>query len=508
MLPQTRRWGPSREVAFAALSPLDLARPTGDVDELDGPQAGQKAVRGGLLRSLSFVAVLLLGLVSVPLLTTSLGVVKFGYYVTASSLVYVVVTVSDGGLTVLGTRRYASLDGEARELFLERLAGLRVVVAAAGVALAVFIAWVGAQPGTVVAGTAMLGVAAAFTLLQQTYAIPLAVRLRFGWIAAFDLVRQATLTALVVALVIAGSGLEWFFAAAVLACAVPLIGTAIIVSLTGRSIRPRVDLAAWRETLRDVAPYALAAAAGVVYFRLGIVLLGYVTDDREVGVYSAAFRIAEVLTVAPAIVVSTAFPLLTRAARDDESRLRHGAQRLFDVTWLLGVLLGVVLIAGAPAAISVVAPAEGFAGAVAALQFLGLALVFTFVAAGCSFVLLALGRTRAVLWCNLTALAVSVPGSLVLGAVWGASGCAAAAVLAEATLAAGCILSVRGALPGALGTSRVPLIAASAGAVGLCGILVGGPVALQTALAVLGFGAVIVLLRAVPPELAEALRRR
>ena len=49
--------------------------------------------------------------------------------------------------------------------------------------------------------------------------------------------------------------------------------------------------------------------------------MSYVSTDEETGYFSAAFRIVEVVGVIPWLLVSAGFPILARAARDDDERL-------------------------------------------------------------------------------------------------------------------------------------------------------------------------------------------
>ena len=57
-----------------------------------------------------------------------------------------------------------------------------------------------------------------------------------------------------------------------------------------------------------------------------------VSTDAETGQFGAAFRVFIVLAAVPGLLVTTAFPLLARAARDDRERLRYALQRLFDTS--------------------------------------------------------------------------------------------------------------------------------------------------------------------------------
>ena len=59
--------------------------------------------------------------------------------------------------------------------------------------------------------------------------------------------------------------------------------------------------------------------------------MSLVSTAVETGYFSASFRIVEVLIAVPAMLVTAAFPILARAARDDAARLRYALQKLFEV---------------------------------------------------------------------------------------------------------------------------------------------------------------------------------
>jgi len=342
-------------------------------DILDTGRAGGMAIRGGALRVGGYGAALLLSLVSVPFMTRHLGVVDYGHYITVSSIIFIIGGLTEAGLTNLGTREYSVLEAGDREQFLRNLTGLRFALTATGVALATLLTWVTGAETVVVQGTLITGVALMLTLTQQTYAIPLAARLKLGSVTALELVKQGLLTGTILVLVALGAGLIPFFVASVVSGLGVLIVT--LVLLRGQvPMRPAVSRATWGRILVDVLPYAVAVAVGLIYFRIAVILMSYVSTDYQTGIYSTAFRIVEAVGVIPWLVVSAGFPILSRAARDDEARLRYALQRLFEVSTIVGVLIALAIGLGASFAIGVIAGLPEFEDSVPVLRVQGIAL--------------------------------------------------------------------------------------------------------------------------------------
>jgi O-antigen/teichoic acid export membrane protein len=276
----------------------------------------------------------------------------------------------------------------------------------------------------------------------------------------------------------------------------------------GSSLRPRYDRALWGSVLREVLPFALAAAVGLVYFRLAIILMSYLSDADETGIYSAAQRIVETVTVIPWLVVSAGFPILARAARDDAQRLRYALQRLFDVALLLGGGVVVVGISGAPFAVAVVAGSD-FDASVGVLQILICCMLMTFLVATWSSALLSLSEYRKILYANVIALATTAILSVALIGPMGATGAAIATVSAEVALAFGYLVALgttdRALLPNPGVIARLLPGAAAAAAFGLLAPL---PAVVESVLCGAIYLAGAFLLRAVPPELLDALLKR
>jgi O-antigen/teichoic acid export membrane protein len=480
-------------------------------DLLDTPEAGAMVVRGGALRLGGYVGVVALSVISAALLTRHLGVTRFGEYTTVISLVGVIASVTDAGMSVLGTREYALRSGAERDALMRDLLGLRVVLTLAGVLLATAFAFAAGYAPALVAGTVLAALSVVALVFQHTLSIPLTTSLRLGYLSALDLARQAATVVLIVVLVLLHAGVLPLLAVALAVNLVLLPPTAALVrgQISARmALRPR----GWATLLRLTVTFSLASAANTIYLYTAQILTSLVASKYQSGLFAASFRVFIVTAAVPGMLVAVAFPVLSRAARDDRARLGHALQRTFDVSLIVGVAATIGVIAGARFIIEVVAGGE-YAAAAGALRIEGLALLASFVLAGWGFGLLSLHRHRAILVGNLAALVVSAVLTLILAQSNGARGAALASVCGETTLAVLYLVGlVRGdpeLRPRLNVAVKVVLAAAPAVAVGL---LVNLPAVVQPLAALALFAVMIVALGAVPDELYElfppALRRK
>jgi O-antigen/teichoic acid export membrane protein len=476
-------------------------------DVLDSAEAGGKAIRGAGFRVVGYAASLLIALAAVPFMIRHLGAVDYGYYITVSSIVFIIGGLTEAGLTALGVREYSTLAPGDRHRFQRSLIGLRFILTASGVLLAAGLAWVTGAATEVVTGTLIAGLALLIGLTQQTYAIPLMAELRIGWMTALDVIKQTVLTSVFLLAVALGAGLPAFFWAAVVAAIVLFVITLVLVR--GHApLLPSRDVSSWAQVLRETLPYAVAAAVGLIYFRIAVILMSYVSTPEETGIYSAAFRIVEVAATLPLMLVLSIFPILARAARDDQERLSYALQRVFEVSLIVGTLLAIGLAVAAPFAIDVVA-GPGFEQSVGVLRLLSLALVTSFLAAIWSYGLLSLRHFRQILVVNAIAAVVAIAGTLALAPSMGADGAALATVGSEVVLSLAAAIAL-GRHSTALSPDLrvVPKVCfAAALAVGVALLVPAPPVVLAVLSGAVYVGAVLAL-RAVPPELFHALRQR
>lgn len=470
---------------------------------LDTAEAGSLVIRGGVLRVGAYAVGTALTLVSAAVLIRHLGTSDFGRYVTIVSLVTLVGAVTEAGMTNLGVREYATRSSD-RDSLMRVLLGVRLGLTAIGVVIAVAFASLAGYGAELVAGTALAGAGLVFGVLQATYTVPLSTHLLVGRVSALEFAKQALTVVFILALVAAGAGVVPFLA-------VPLPVMLIAAVVTAWMVRhqmpllPAFDLRESIRLLRVTASFALATAVGTLYIYLAVVLLSLVSTDAETGQFGAAFRVFMVLAAVPGLLVTTAFPLLARAARDDHERLRYAIQRLFESSLVLGSGFALVTIIGAPVAIDIVA-GNAFQPAVDVLRIQGIAMLASFLLATWGFALISLHLHRELVVANVCALAVSAILVLWLGASDGAEGAAWATVGGEYVLAVGYLLGLarrrHDLLPDLKVVPRVAVAAAAGAAVGVSGL----PAAPATVAALAVFGVLVFLTGAIPPELLDWVR--
>jgi O-antigen/teichoic acid export membrane protein len=484
-------------------SPIDL--PTAE-DVLDTNAAGGILIRGGILRFGSYLGVVGLSVLSAALLTRHLGN-RFGQYTTVTSLVAVIAVVTDAGMSNIGVREYALLSGQAREALMRSLLGLRITLTLIGVLLATGFALAAGYYEALLLGTIVAGVGTVALVVQHSLSIPLSTELRLGTLSLFDLARQALTVISIVLLILLHAGVFPLLA-------VSLAVNVLLIPATARLVRGKISTRValrpreWGALLRLTVTFSLAAAVGTIYVYTAQILTSLVVGLHESAVFAVSFRVFIVAGGVPGLLVGAALPLLSRAARDDDVRLSYGLQRIFETSLIGGTGVALGLLGGAHFVVAVVGGGK-FSAASSVLQIQAFALLASYVLAGWGFALVSLRLQTQMLVANLVALVVSVVLTIVLARGDGADGAALATVIAETTLACGYLLCLtRGRpqyRPRIAIIGKVLLAATPAAALSLIPSM---PSLARAAVAVVVYAVLILATRALPDEIANALRIR
>lgn len=486
-----------------------MSEPVADPDQhasLTAPDAGDRAIRGGVVRVAGYGAGLLLTAIASIFLLRYLGVDRFGQYTTVVAIVTVVQGVTDGGLGVVGQRRYVHTSSEKRAELLGNLVGMRLVLTPLGIACGVLFAVVAGYPNALVTGTLLAGLGVVLAVVAATLAMPLAAELRLGAVTAVDFARQLVIVVGICVLVVAGAGLLPFFATYIAAGAAALAVAFAFVGPGGRA-RPRFAWGEWKPILREAAPVAMSVVVNTTYVRALIILCSLLATAEQTGLFATSYRVSEILLGVPQMMISAAFPIIAHAHVADEERLAYALQRMGEAAMLAGVGCALVLVVGASPIIDLLGGSE-YAAAAETLRLQSVAIAGAFMTQMGTFALIAIERQRALVVVNALALVIVVALGFTLIPLWEANGAAVAASIGEVVLAVAALTLLARARPSLRPDLRyVPKVLLAAG-VAACSTLLPIPDVVATVMAVAVYAGLVFLLRVVPMELVDALLRR
>ena len=150
---------------------------------------------------------------------------------------------------------------------------------------------------------------------------------------------------------------------------VSALGLIIAYRINGHYLKEwRATLGSGKELLRDSWPLIFSGMVSMIYLRIDQVMLGEMTGDGEVGIYSVAVRLAEVWYFVPMAIYSSVYPSVVEAHAVSEELFYDRLQRLYNMMAFIGYLVALpVTFLGGWVVELLFGPAFGRAGAMLAV---------------------------------------------------------------------------------------------------------------------------------------------
>jgi O-antigen/teichoic acid export membrane protein len=392
----------------------------------------RQVARNTAAQALGKAAVLAAGAASIAIATRYLGAAGYGSFALALALVQMLGVLADAGLATVVVREISRERFDTAELLGAALT-LRLLLGVAVVALAGLLSLALPYSPDVRVAILIAGVPFLLGLATSTLATVFQARLQMGRAAIADVAGRLAALAALAAVVAADLGFLAVVASTAVGAAVTLAATVALVRRLTPVRRGRMQ---WRELLVPAVPLGVTLAVNEIYFRADTFILSLFRPFAEVGHYTLAYRAFELLAVFPAIVMTSAFPLLSRYVHDR----RDLAARVLDTTADLFVAVAVPLAAGglvlAPELVRWLA-GDGFGGSATPLRLLLCATGAAWISGLLGYALIAADRQRSLLGLSAAALALNLALNLALVPAYGPDAAAAVAVGCEALMLGG-----------------------------------------------------------------------
>lgn len=443
-----------------------------------------------------------LGIVAIAMVTRALGPAGFGVYTTVISYLQVFGVLVDFGLTIVGLQ-LLSQPGADQPRLLGNLLALRLATAAIFLGVAPLVALVLPYGAEIKVGILFTTLSFLALALHQILTALFQTRLQMRHAALSELAGRTAL----VALVAVAAALRWGvlgMLAATTAANVVQLAVAWVAARRLVPFRLAVDPALWRRILTLAWPIGLSIAFNLIYLRADAVIISLTRSQEELGLYGAAYRVIDVLTVAPFLLMGLVLPRLVQALEAGDLA-RYGGLMRRSLRFLMAGILPIVaggLVLGGDVMAAVSGRAFASSGRYLALLLFGVAMIF----AGTVFshAVVALGLQRKMLPFYAADAAVALACYLLFIPRDGAIAAAWITVLSEVLIAAAATVVVLRTVPFAVGASALGRITLAAAGMGLALRLITDavpmPLALSLPLGVALYAALLLVLRALPPE--------
>ncbi len=351
-----------------------------------------------------------IGLVTTMVLSRYLGVERFGQFNYIFAFFYFFLSINDFGVSVIVVREISKQRERAGEI-IGAMLSFKLLLTAISVPAAWVAIWLMEFPEelkiTLFLYTLILPVMA-----LQLPAVIFQVLLKMEYPSLIGIFSRVLSFLLLMIMVWMGYGLTGLVLALILAEVASLV---VLLKYARSFVRPvwRFDPLLWRQVLVSSIPLGLAGIFAALVNRIDFIMLERMRDLHEVGLYSASYKVTNLLETFPLMIMGTIYPLMSRYAIEDLEELRDLYKKSVLYLGIVAVPMGIGITVFAPVIVRLLFGAQ-FAGAERGLRVLVWATVFLYLAISGGNLLISVGKEKV----NLCILAVAALINIGLNLLW------------------------------------------------------------------------------------------
>ena len=276
----------------------------------------------------------------------ALGTAGYGVFSYAVTLAGFLGLFMDPGINSVLMRETAKSSGEERHAVFSTVFVIKIALLIAGLAIVLF---VGPLISTLPGAIALLPIVAfilMFDTLREFFSSLLRGLEKMEWDAGIFLFTNLAIVVFGFLFIFhspTAESLGWGYAIGTALGAIAAIAV-VWDYVKGIASRFRARLAT--SIMQSAWPFAVAGALGLLLTNTDILLISWMKTASDVGIYSAAIRIIQVLYLIPGILQLSTLPLFSRLAKKNNAKFRVALERSVTMVFLLSIPMaagGIVL---------------------------------------------------------------------------------------------------------------------------------------------------------------------
>ncbi|RJQ33782.1 flippase [Candidatus Parcubacteria bacterium] len=283
---------------------------------------------------------ILIGVISLALVTRILGQAGFGYYTTIFAFVQIFMILADFGLYLTLLHDISTTtDRQEENKIVNNIFTIRVLASLLIIILAPIAVWFFPYDLAVKQGVLYFVGVFFFNSLISTLTAVFSKKLEMPKVAIVDFVNKIFYISFLLYYFYFGGNLN----AILLTNSITSFLAFILLYLFLRkhvSLNLAWDFSYWKKVFHTTWPLAVTVVLNLVYFKADTLILSLYESPETVGLYGAPYRILEVITTFPHMFMSLILPIFTAAwvAKNTE-KINQTLQSTFDFFSILGVLM-------------------------------------------------------------------------------------------------------------------------------------------------------------------------
>jgi len=374
-----------------------------------------------------------LGLVAIAMMTRYLGAIGFGQYTTIIAYLQFFGLLADMGLTLVTGQMLAKYPKNENEiinnLFTFRLIAALIFLVPAPIIVLFLPYSLAVKMGVFIAVASFL-----FIALNQIFVGFYQKNLLMIKASAAEVGSRLILVLGVIIAVYYNLGLQGI----VIATTVASLGSFLInYVLASYSIKLRLayDKTIWREIFSLSWPIALTISFNIIYLKADTLILSLIKSEVDVGLYGAAYRVVDVLTMLPFVLAGLMLPQLTSALRENnKNKFRKIIQNSFDLMIIIALplVIGTQFVAGP---LMRLVAGEEFLASGAILKLLIFAAGIISISVVFSHTILAIEKQKQTIWAYVLTAVTTLIAYLIFIPKYSYLGAAAVTIYSELLIA-------------------------------------------------------------------------
>ncbi len=400
------------------------------------------------------LAGILVSLITVKILTSKLGPAGYGEFAAILNYIAFFATLADFGFYWILVRELSqgNEDRSKSDYIIGNVIALRSVFATIVLAcavLAVYLVPAGLVPiltAPVKVGVMVVALATFWQSLNMTYVAIFQTHYRMDRPVLADVVGRIVSLAVLIPFVVWHLNVAWLVSAMVFG-SMATFAINLYFAQRYSTFSLRFNFGYWSKLMRQSAVLGVVSVLALIYFKVDGVLLSILKTSTEVGIYSAPYKIIEIVNFFPAAFMGIVFVALANRWRDNKAGAANLVNRAIEVMIVLSlpVLVGGFILAGP---IMRFVSSEAYANThtftailfgysipisgIVVLKMLLVAVGIDFFANIFGKAIIAFGSQQLLLWPNVVAVVLNIGLNLYLIPRWSYAGAALVTIATEA----------------------------------------------------------------------------
>jgi O-antigen/teichoic acid export membrane protein len=403
---------------------------------IDNLSVRGKVAFGTVTQIASKLAVAVLSIFTLRYSTQYLGAEVYGQYATIVAYVTIFTLLTDLGLTAISSREIAKYPQYASKIIGNSLA-MRVLLSVVISPLIAIGGWwlYAAKPGQVKVGIALMVLTLVFGSVQSVVSALFTAKHRNDVPALLGVINKIAYLLCIVAAGTLGFGLYGFvYAAIITAFVTAAIGTYWAAKRI--SLHPRFNMPQWKYLMKTSIPLGIIQIINLLYYKVDTVMLSVMRTPKEVGLYTIAYGIIDVVITIPSMFMTSLMPSLAVADRPQLQRL---VERAFSILAFVAIPIAVGGLMLSRETILLISSPE-FADAALPFAILVVGAAFAFLNGAFGFATVAINQQSRMLKVSVLTIILNVGINLFTIPRYGVVGAAVATLITEAIAFAGIYL--------------------------------------------------------------------